>query len=83
MHALYKSEIRFQKKQSKKLRYQRNAALYSYIPLKDILRTYNEMTVRGFNSELITSTLKNVSAALRARGYRARVMNDYSIPELY
>jgi len=50
------------------------APLYSQTPLKDILRSYNEMTSRGFNSELVTFTLKNVEKALRARGFRPRVM---------
>lgn len=82
MSQLYKSEIRFRQRQNNKLNFQKNAALYSFTPLKDILRTYNELTVRGFNSELTTKTLKNLSAALRARGYRPRVMNDYSISEM-
>lgn len=50
--------------------------------MKDILKTYNEMTTRGFSSELVAETLKNVKDALRARGYRARVMGDYSHSEL-
>lgn len=40
------------------------------------------MTARGFDSELVTETLKSVDNALRARGYRPRVMNDYSMGEL-
>ena len=82
MNNLYKSEIRFRKRQRQRLRFQRNAALYSHTPLKDILRTYNELTVRGFDSELTARTLQNVSGALRARGYRPRVMNDYSLEEM-
>ena len=57
MSQLYKSEIRFRKRQRQRLQFQRNAALYSHTPLKDILRTYNEMTVRGFDSELTAQTL--------------------------
>lgn len=82
MDALYKSELRFKKKQKKKMQLQKNAPLYSLTPLKDILRTYNELTTRGFNSELVAETLKNVHNALRARGFRPRVMNDYSHSEL-
>ena len=58
------------------------APLYSQTPLKDILRVYNEMTKRGFNSELVATTLKNVEQALRARGFRPRVMQDYTHEEL-
>ena len=50
--------------------------------MKDLLRAYNELTVRGFDSLLVAETLKNVSQALRARGYEARVMNDYGKYEL-
>lgn len=51
-------------------------------PLKDILKNYNEMTSRGFDSELVALTLRNIDEALRARGFRPRVMNDYSLSEL-
>jgi hypothetical protein len=82
MDGLYKSELRFRRKQNKKLSVQKSAPVYSLYPLKDILRAYNEMTTRGFNSEVVTETLKNVANCLRARGYKARVMGDYSQSEL-
>lgn len=82
MDALYKSELRFRKKQKKKMQVQKSAPLYSPTPLKEILRAYNELTTRGFNSELVAETLGNVANALRARGFRPRVMNDYSHNEL-
>lgn len=53
MQGVYKSELRFKSKQKKKMQVQKNASLYSMTPLKDILRSYNEMTTRGFNSELV------------------------------
>lgn len=82
MDAVYKSELRFKKRQKKELAKHRNATLYSLTPLKEILKSYNELTSRGFSSELVTETLKSIERALRARGYRARVMGDYSITEL-
>jgi len=40
---------------------QKNAILYSLTPLKDILRGYNELTHRGFNSEATVNTLIHLS----------------------
>lgn len=51
-------------------------------PLKEILKAYNELTQRGFNSEATVETLRNVSAVLRARGFRGRPQGDYSTYEL-
>jgi hypothetical protein len=51
-------------------------------PLKDILRNYNELTVRGLDTDVMTSSLDNVLKAVRARGFKGRPMNDYSIDEL-
>lgn len=78
MQRLYKSELRTQKRQNKKLLEQRNAILYSLTPLKEILRAYNELTTKGFNSEASAQTLQNVGKVLRARGFRGRVQGDYS-----
>lgn len=50
--------------------------------MKEILKAYNELTQRGFNSEATVQTLKNVSAVLRARGFKGRVHTDYSTTEL-
>ena len=82
MQRLYKSEVRFAKKQESKFQYQRNAIVYALTPLKEILKAYNELTQRGFNSEATVETLKNISAVLRARGYKGRVQGDYSTTEL-
>ena len=56
--------------------------MYAVAPLKEILRTYNGMTAQGFRSEVTAETLRNIDHALRARGYRPRVMVDYSHDEL-
>lgn len=82
MDKLYKSELRYTKRLRKNLTKQQLANLYSDAPLKDILRTYNEMTSRGFSSELLSKTLKNLDSAIRARGLEGRVLMDYTIPEL-
>jgi hypothetical protein len=82
MQRLYKSELRFSQKQKKKFQAQRNSVLYSLTPLKDILRYYNELTNRGFNSEATVETLANIGTAMRARGYKGRVHGDYSAVEL-
>ena len=74
--------MRFRKKQTKKLQQQKNATTYSLTPLKAILRTYNELTIRGFNPEATVETLSNVAKAIRARGFNARVQGDYSLAEL-
>lgn len=73
MERLYKSEVRFQKKQQKKFDLQKNAILYSLTPLKDILRAYSDLTTRGFNSEATVQTLQTIVSVLRARGFRGRV----------
>lgn len=82
MQRLYKSELRFGQKQKKRLQLQKNAILFSMNPLKEILRAYNDLTSRGFNSEATVETLKNVGKAMRARGYKGRVQGDYSATEL-
>jgi hypothetical protein len=82
MQRLYKSEVRFAKKQEHKFTVQRNALVYSLTPLKEILKAYNELTQRGFNSEATVETLKNISAVVRARGFKGRVQTDYSAAEL-
>lgn len=58
------------------------AHVNSQTPLKDILRYYNDLTVRGFNGEVVVNALEILNQALIARGHRARVMGDYSINEL-
>lgn len=73
MQRLYKSEVRFNQKQKKRLQLQKNAILYSMTPLKDILRYYNDLSNRGFNSELSAQTVKNIGSCMRARGYKGRV----------
>lgn len=82
MQRLYKSELRTAQRQKKKLQVQKNAILYSLTPLKEILRMYNDLTHKGFNSEAAVQTLQNLGNALRARGYKGRVMGDYSAAEL-
>ena len=75
MQRLFKSEMRYQRKQAAKIRAQENAIVYSQTPLKDIMIAYNELanTPRGgFNAEAVTATLSNLSKAIRARGYKGR-----------
>ena len=57
MQRLYMSEMRFAKKQEEKFLQQRNAIVYTMTPLKEILKAYNELTQRGFNSEATVETL--------------------------
>lgn len=57
MDKLYKSHLRFNKKLKDKLRAQTLAGAYSSQPLKEILRSYNDMTTQGFNGELASKTL--------------------------
>lgn len=57
MQRLYKSEMRFAKRQEDKFQQQRNAIVYTMTPLKEILKAYNELTQRGFNSEATVETL--------------------------
>ncbi len=82
MQKLYKSEVRFSHKQAKKLQLQKNAILFSQTPLKDILKYYNDLAHRGFNSETAAKTLSHLEKALRARGFKGRVQTDYSATEL-
>lgn len=82
MQKLYKSEVRFTKKQSQKLQLQKNAILFSLTPLKDILKYYNDLAHRGFNSETAAKTLRHLEAAMRARGFKGRPHTDYSSSEL-
>jgi len=48
-------------------------------PLKDILYYYNKASVKGFNASLVSTTLKQLSLSLQARGNTPRVFDDYSI----
>lgn len=61
---------------------QRNAILFSLTPLRDILRTYNDLTNRGFNSEATVETLQSIAKVMRARGFNGRVHGDYTAAEL-
>ena len=74
--------MKFKRKQKKKVMAMQNSHVYSMSPLKDLLRYYNELSVRGFNSEAIASTLTQLFKALKARGTKARVMNDYTTTEM-
>ena len=56
--------------------------MFSLTPLKEVLRAYNELTNRGFNSEATVETLVNISKVIRGRGFTGRVHGDYSLPEL-
>jgi hypothetical protein len=51
-------------------------------PLKEILKAYNDLSQRGFNSEATVETLKNLGAVMRARGFKGRVKGDYSASEM-
>lgn len=82
MQRLYKSEMRFARKQNKSYVQQKMANLYSLTPLKEILRSYNDVGTRGFNSEGIVNTLQSIVVALRAQGFKPRVQGDYSATEL-
>lgn len=61
---------------------QRLSNLYALSPVKDVLRTYNDLTSRGFSSELLAETLKNLDAVIRARGLEGRVLMDYTTSEM-
>ena len=56
--------------------------MYSLNPLKEILKAYNDLTTRGFNSEATVETLKNIANVLRSRGYKGRARGDYNTNEL-
>lgn len=58
------------------------ATMYSLTPLKEILRSYNDLGTRGFNSDGIVKTLKSIVVALRATGFKPRVQGDYTATEL-
>lgn len=81
MDQVYKSELRFQRKLKKEIDRHIKAPLYSQTPLKEILRSYNTLSARGFNPELVTKTLTSLDNAIRARGFRGRFMQDYTQEE--
>ncbi len=56
--------------------------MFSQNPLKEVLKNYNELTIRGFNSEATVETLNNIGKVFRARGYKGRVYGDYNAAEL-
>lgn len=68
MEQLYRTEMRFKKKQSKKFKQMQQAHVFSQEPLKDILRFYNELSIRGFESSSIIGALENVSKSFHGRG---------------
>lgn len=47
-----------------------------------MLRHYNNASVRGFDGELVSQTLKYLDQAFKARGNKPRVYNDYEPAEL-
>jgi hypothetical protein len=55
-----------------------SAFVNSKTPLKDILYHYNKAAVRGFESSLVSKTLGQVNLALKARGNKPRVYDDYT-----
>lgn len=71
MEQLYRSELKYKKRQSKKLHQMQQAHVYSQQPLRDILQFYNALSVRGFESSAIVESLKMVGKALRGRGGQA------------
>jgi hypothetical protein len=68
MDQLYRNELRFKRKLNKKYSEMRLASVYSLQPLKDILRHYNELSARGFNSEVVANSLQLLLQAVRGRG---------------
>jgi hypothetical protein len=55
------------------------ATTYSMVPLKDILRCYNDLTSRGFNSDSLSKSLTFLSKAIAGRGNKPMAMNDYTL----
>jgi hypothetical protein len=49
--------------------------------LKDILFYYNKASKKGFDPALVSNTLEHIQMALKARGNKPRVYDDYSIRE--
>lgn len=74
--------MKYRKKQDKKYFQMQQAHVTSQTPLKDILRFYNDLSVRGFESSSIVESLRQVSKSLRGRGQQARVHNDYNTADL-
>ena len=57
------------------------AYMNSQQPLKDILYYYNKAAIKGFDSSLVTKTLEQVKLALRGRGNKPHVYDDYTTRE--
>lgn len=49
--------MRYKRKLNKKLNQMISASSYSETPLKEILKLYNSVSIRGFESEAIKKTL--------------------------
>ena len=67
------------RKRDKKFNQMIMASTYSSTPLKEILKKYNELCTRGFDSYSMATTLEILAQACQSRGNKPRVMNDYSL----
>lgn len=47
-----------------------------------MLSEYNKLTSRGFNCEMLATSLENLKSVLEARGNQPRVYADYSLSEM-
>ena len=60
----------------------KSAPFYSSIPLKDILRRYNELGNRGFDAVSAAFTLERLNLTINGRGNKPRVHSDYTLYEM-
>lgn len=58
-----------------------SAFMNSRNPLKDVLYYYNKASIKGFDSSLVSNTLEQINATIRARGNKPRVYDDYTSNE--
>lgn len=60
----------------------RSSHLLYQTPVQQVLSEYNKLTGRGFNCEVLATTLQHLTKVIEARGNRPKVYADYTLSEM-
>lgn len=82
MNDLYRNEMKFKRKLKLKLKEMLSASSYSDQALKEILKNYNTLSHRGFDSNMINKSLHIILQTLLSRGNYPKILSDYSFGEM-
>jgi len=60
----------------------RSSHLLYQTPVQQVLSEYNKLTARGFNCDVLATSLEHLSNVIQARGNRPHAFADYTLSEM-